>query len=55
MKQYISLVIVFIVCLLAIACAWVWRISQRTAMNKEFTGNVVNNIIVYEDKVNIYE
>lgn len=29
MKQYLSVVIVFVICLLAIAGAWGWRISQK--------------------------
>lgn len=56
MKQYLSVVIVFVVCLLAILGAWIWRISQRTSIDTNTSKDVINKTInVYQDNVNIYE
>lgn len=57
MKQYLSVVIVFVLCLLAIACAWGWRISQRdkkididpSDLEKNLTPITIN---VYDENTN---
>lgn len=51
MKQYLSVVIVFVVCLLAIAIAWGWRISQRD--NDDFENLVNDYVNIYNENVKI--
>ena len=56
MKQYLSVVIVFVICLLAIAGAWGWRISQRNekinidSLEESIKINSTKPVKIYEEK-----
>jgi len=56
MKQYLSVVIVFVICLLAIAGAWGWRISQKNKkidiedLEENIQINSTRPINIYEEK-----
>lgn len=56
MKQYVSVVIVFVICLLAVACAWGWRISQKDEkiniddLEESIKTNSTKPVNIYEEK-----
>lgn len=54
MKQYLSVVIVFGICILAITGAWIWRVSQSN--NRTNIDTLNQNIQINSTKpVNVYE
>ncbi len=56
MKQYVTVVIVFVICLLAIVGAWGWRISQKDKkididdLEKRIQINTNRPVEIYEEK-----
>jgi len=58
MKQYLSVVIVTVICILAIICAWGWRVAKSNEKENidRLSKNIqINNIKVYEENDEIKE
>lgn len=53
MKEYLMVVLVTIVCVLAIVGAWFWRKSQEPSIS-EVENKIEKYVDIYKEKVNVY-
>ncbi len=53
MKEYLTVIIVTVICILAIIGTWIWR-TTRT-VDKDLENKIDEYVQIYEDKVRIYD
>ena len=53
MKEYLTVALVAIICLLAVVGAWVWRKGQEPSQS-EVESKIEKYVDIYKDKISVY-